>query len=227
MPEYLVLTLVAPMGSFGGPAGHKKRGSNSWPSRSAILGLIGAAMGIQREDKAKQEDLRNWRMAVSVLSDSVPLQDFHTTQTVPDTRIKNPATRRLALESLKPKDHPVVIQRDYRCDCVFGVALWGGPDMDMLLAALERPSFVPYLGRKSCPLAAPMAPHQVAAENVEKALENVTPPPWLSPLQPLLIASDDELPGGWQETLWDEPLDRSKWHFGLRTVHVSTPRGNA
>ena len=228
MAEYLVLALVAPMGSFGGLAGHERRGSNaSWPGRSAILGLIGAAMGVRRDDAQGQARLRGWRTAVSVLSESRPLQDFHTVQTVPSARIKCPATRRDALSALKPDDNPVITRRDYRTDCAFGVALWGGEGMDDVQAALNAPHFVPYMGRKSCPLAAPMAPEPVTADDVAQALAQVTLPPFLDGTRPLFIASDDPLDGSLVETLWDDPLDRTAWHFGPRSVHVATPEGGA
>ena len=55
LSSFTVFSLVAPMGSFGGPAGHERRGSNSWPGRSAVLGLIGAALGVRRTDKEGQE----------------------------------------------------------------------------------------------------------------------------------------------------------------------------
>lgn len=227
MAEYLVFTLAAPMGSFGGLAGHERRGSGTWPGRSAVLGLLGAATGIRRDDVEGQRALRRWKIAVAVLSDSVPLQDFHTVQTVPSANIKRPDTRRQALRALKAKDNPVITKRDYRCDCAFGVALWDGPELEMTRRALERPVFTPYLGRKSCPLAAPMAPRRVQALDVVEALERAVLPPYLPQLNPLLIASDEATPGGWQETLWDEPLDREGWHFGPRTVHISSPEDRA
>ncbi len=223
MTEYLVFTLAAPMGSFGGLAGHERRGSDSWPKRSAILGLLGAALGIERCDTVGQGMLRQWRVAVSILSESVPLQDFHTVQTVPTSRIKRPDTRQQALKKLKKKDNPVITRRDYRCDCAFGVALRDGPEIEAARSALERPLFTPYLGRKSCPLSAPMAPHRVQAANAAEALKQAVLPPYLKSLRPLLIASDEALPGARQETFWDEPLDREGWHFGPRVVHIYSP----
>ncbi|MFC3119564.1 type I-E CRISPR-associated protein Cas5/CasD [Jhaorihella thermophila] len=227
MTEYLVFALTAPMGSFGGLAGHERRGSGSWPGRSAILGLLGAAQGVRRDDAAGQGALRRWQVAVSVLSEGVPVQDFHTVQTVPSANIKRPDTRRQALKALKPKDNPVITRRDYRCDCAFGVALWGGDDLDAARAALERPVFTPYLGRKSCPLAAPMAPRIVQAADVVAALDQVVLPPWLAGRRPLAIASDVAIEGAMQETVWDEPLDRAGWHFGPRIVHVHRPEAEA
>ena len=226
MREFLVFTLVAPMGSFGDLAGHERRHSGEWPARSAVLGLVGAALGIRRDDSAGQTALARWSVAVSVLERGAHFRDFHTVQTVPTARMKRPATRRQALEALSPRDNPVITWRDYRSDCAFGVALWGGGGPVEVAEALARPRFTPYLGRKSCPLSAPMAPKVVAAEGEIDALAQVTTPPFLEldPASPLLVASDAPLDRGRQEIRWDEPLDRISWHFAPRTVHISRPR---
>ena len=117
--------------------------------------------------------------------------------------------------------------REYRTDCAFGVALWGCDGLTQVQEALTRPFFVPYLGRKSCPLAAPMAPRVVDAEGPVEALRYIQLPPYLEsrldPERPLLVASDQPLAGGREQVRWDEPLDRAAWHFGPRTVHVARP----
>ncbi|WP_457645260.1 type I-E CRISPR-associated protein Cas5/CasD [Profundibacter sp.] len=226
MREFVIFTLVAPMGAFGGPAGHERRGTDSWPARSAVLGLVGAALGVRREDTAGQKALTCWRMAVSVLSAGPVLRDFHTVQTVPAARIKRPATRADALAALNHSDNGLITCRDYRMDCAFGVALWGGVGADRLVSALSKPVFVPYLGRKSCPLSAPMAAQVVQAESPVQALAQIQPPPFMSldPANPLLVASDEPDGGAGQlETFWDDPVDREKWHFAARQVYVFRP----
>lgn len=225
MTEFVVFTLVAPMGSFGDLAGHERRGSGDWPARSAVLGLVGAALGVQREDRSAQEVLARWRVAVSVLSRSAAFRDFHTVQTVPTARIKRPNARREALVALEIGDNPVITRRDYRSDCAFGVALWGGNGLSAIEEALARPRFTPYLGRKSCPLSAPMAPEVVVSASPIEALARITVPPFmaLDPKRPSLVASDEPLDGGWQEIRWDEPLNRTSWHFGPRTVYLHRP----
>jgi CRISPR system Cascade subunit CasD len=228
MPDFLVLTLVAPMGAFGDLAGHELRGSHGWPGRGAILGLLGAAQGVRRDDAEGQEALRAWRMAVAQLLPGTPLRDFHTAQAVPSARIKRPDSRRHALSRLTHADNPVVTQRDYVTDCAFAVALWGG-DLMPARDALLRPRFVLYLGRKSCPLSAPTAPRVVDASDAVAALREAVLPPfaWRSPgpdpMRPILVASDEPLDEGRQETRWDDPTDRARWHFGPRTVHVHAP----
>ena len=228
MTEFVVFTLAAPIGSFGDLAGHERRSSAEWPSRSAVLGLVGAALGVRRQAGPGQENLSRWKVAVSTLANGGRFRDFHTVQAVPTVRIKRPPTRRDALQALRPADNPVITRRDYRTDCAFGVALWGPGDLRQVREALVRPVFVPYLGRKSCPLAAPMAPKVVAANGPVEALGHVQLPPYLEsrldPKRPLLVASDEPLAGGREQIRWDQPLDRALWHFEQRTVHVARPR---
>jgi len=228
MTEYLVLALVAPMGAFGDLAGHERRGSHYWPGRSALLGLIGGALGVRRDDSEGQAALASWRTAVSVLHASEIWRDFHTVQTVPSARIRRPEQRRAALEALHRTDTGIITRREYSSDCAFGVALWGG-ELSPLDEALKRPAFTPYLGRRSCPLSAPMDPKVVTADNPADALARVTLPPFLGidPARPLLIASDEGVGKGWTETRWDNPLDREAWHFGQRIVHLYRPEPDA
>ena len=155
MAEFVIFTLAAPMGAFADLAGHERRHSGTWPARSAVLGLVGAALGVRRDEAARQQSLSRWRTAVSVLSRGVAFRDFHTVQTVPTARIKRPATRREALEALASGDNPLITWRDYRSDCAFGVALWGGEGPEEVRKALCRPHFTLYLGRKSCPAIRP------------------------------------------------------------------------
>ena len=227
MAEFVIFTLAAPMGAFADLAGHERRHSGTWPARSAVLGLVGAALGVRRDEAARQQSLSRWRTAVSVLSRGVAFRDFHTVQTVPTARIKRPATRREALEALASGDNPLITWRDYRSDCAFGVALWGGEGPEEVRKALCRPHFTLYLGRKSCPLSAPTAPKVIQAANPVEALARIDLPPFLEdqldPKRPLMVVSDEPLDGGRQEIRWDEPLDRTSWHFGPRAAHVVRP----
>ena len=86
------------MASFGGYAGHERRGSGLVPMRSAVLGMVGAALGIVRADTDGQAALRAYSVAVQPFQQSAPLRDFHTVQTVPTAKAKQPPTRGRALE---------------------------------------------------------------------------------------------------------------------------------
>ncbi len=227
MAEFLVFTLAAPMGSFGDLAGHERRGTRLWPARSAILGLLGAALGIRRDDREGQQSLNAWRMAVGVFSTGETFRDFHTVQTVPSAKAKKADSRRVAFAAAgKNALNTVITRRDYVCDICCGVALWANrPPMplDDLARALQQPAFILYMGRKSCPLSAPLAPSVVEAADPKAALRNVTLPFWLKKAKasiPQLIATDpfEGLQPMRSETRWDVPIDRNRWHFTRRRV---------
>ena len=183
MREHLVLLLAAPLASFGGYAGHERRGSGPVPMRSAVLGLMGAALGIDRSDTERQAALRAYSVAVQSFHRSTPLRDYHTVQTVPTAKVKRPATRRRALARAGRDANTVITIRDYRCDVLIGVAIWGDGRWALgdLADRLKRPRFPLYLGRKSCPLASPLNPKVVMEEGPVEALARVEIPEWLRP----------------------------------------------
>jgi CRISPR-associated protein, Cas5e family len=53
MRDYLVFRLYGPLASWGEPAVGGDRPTSAYPSRSAVLGLLGAALGIKRDDEAQ------------------------------------------------------------------------------------------------------------------------------------------------------------------------------
>ncbi|MGL4603678.1 MAG: CRISPR-associated protein Cas5, partial [Iodobacter sp.] len=57
MSPYLVFRLYGAMASFGEIAVGELRHSAAYPSRSALLGLLGAALGIARSNEAGQQAL--------------------------------------------------------------------------------------------------------------------------------------------------------------------------
>ena len=199
--------------------------------RSAVLGLVGAALGIDRADTEGQAALRAYSVAVQPFQQSVPLRDYHTVQTVPTARAKRPPTRKHALARVGRDVNTVITIRDYRCDVLIGVALWGNGQwtLDLSLGErLRRPVFPLYLGRKSCPLASPLNPDVVMAAGPVEALARIEIPEWLRPERwseqergRYLVYSDpvdgfDRPPS--TEQMPSEPLDRQVWTFGERTV---------
>ena len=222
MGEHLVFTLSGPMAAFGGYAGHERRGTELAPGRSAILGLLAAALGVERDDREAWEALRGYRTATRLLTESAPLRDYHTVQTVPQ-KIRRPDGRRAALEAIGRDVHTLVTVRDYRTDVAVAVAVWAETlrwSLPQLAEALRAPVFVLYLGRKSCPLSAPLGPAIVQAADPVAALRSTAPPAFLQRVQPGAVASDP-FPGGCSdrlETAPVQPLDRTQWHFGQAEV---------
>ena len=57
MPSYLILRLDGPMQAWGTHTFEDFRPSNLFPTRSGLLGLLGACLGIDRRDHAGLEQL--------------------------------------------------------------------------------------------------------------------------------------------------------------------------
>lgn len=202
------------MGEF---AGHERRGSLTWPGRSALTGMFGAALGLRRDgDFSALEVLR---MAVAVFDAGTVLRDYHTVQTVPSAVARRPQSRPEALRIAGQRTNTTITLRDYRAAPAFGVAVWGG-DLEGLASALRRPVFILYLGRKSCPLSAPLNPQIVAADAPETALAQLRLPPWLRDPKAGVIISDDLDGATRRETRHDIATDRRAWHFAPREVGV-------
>ena len=218
------------MASFGSYAGHERRGSELVPMRSAILGLVGAALGIDRKNAESQVDLRTYSVAVQPFQRSKPLRDYHTIQTVPTAKAKRPATRRHALENAGRDINTVITFRDYQCDVLIGVVLWGQGrwPLDDLVNHLRRPKFPLYLGRKSCPLASPLNANVVKAKDPVDAMTHIEIPKWLRSTKwseqdrmqhPVYSDPVDDLDNPpLSEQVPGEPLDRQAWTFGECTV---------
>ena len=76
MRDYLVMRLYAPLASWGEIAVGEMRHSATYPSKSALLGLLGAAMGVQREDELAQAQLNaGYAFGVKLFSAGFPLRD--------------------------------------------------------------------------------------------------------------------------------------------------------
>ena len=230
MRDHLVFLLAAPLASFGSYAGHERRGSELTPLRSAVLGLIGAALGISRADGEGQSALRKYSVAVQSFQETTPLRDFHTVQTVPTAKVRRPDSRSEALRRVGDKVNTVITVRDYRCDVLIGVALWGNGkwSLELIAESLRRPKFPIYLGRKSCPPSSPLNPQIVNQAGPVEALACIEVPEWLGsgdttvqgrarfPVHSDPVADHDQPPHS--EKVPGEPLDRTTWTFGQHEV---------
>ena len=222
MADYLVFTLTATLAAMGELAGHERRPSLSWPGRSAILGLLAAARGVRREDAEGLEEMDRLKTAVAIFDSGTPLRDYHTFQSVPTAVARNPNSRPDALRRAGRRANTSISLRDYRQQPLFGVAVWDG-ELPPLRQALLRPCFTLYLGRKSCPLSAPLAPRIVEAEGPAEALAAIALPPW-SPGRVARLMAVDAREGmeGQLHLRQDQPRDRTAWHFAARSEALVT-----
>jgi CRISPR system Cascade subunit CasD len=175
----LVFQLAGPMMAFGDVAVGEHRGVFERPSKSGVLGLVAAALGIDRSDDAAHARLaEGLDFATLLLASGRLLQDYHTVQSASETSLKKrmkaglvTATRadELDVDTLET----IQTRRAYHVGAAHLVALFARKghaiDLDAMAQALRTPTFVLYLGRKSCPLALPLAPRIIEADDAHNA----------------------------------------------------------
>lgn len=236
MADYLVFHLYGPMAAWGDIAIGEYRPSFAHPSKSAIVGLLAAALGIRRDEEDRQNALAAaCTFAVRVDSMGSLLRDYHTIQVPSSGAGRNRRTfltRRAELT--EPDLNTILSSRDYRCDAVYTVAitLCGGSAFRVaeLADALHKPVFTLYLGRKSCPLAVPLFPKIVSAVTVKDAFHKTPVPDDLKCLiqdKSSLVYWEGEQGGYEREqviTRRDEPLSRKRWQFSERKENFATVR---
>ena len=235
MSDYLVFRLYAPLASWGEAAVGETRPTATYPGRGAVLGLLGAALGVRRDDDPGQRRLADAvRVAVKQRSAGSLLRDYHTAQVPPTRRGQQFRTRRDELARPNRELNTILSSRDYRCDGLWTVAVWLAAESDITLMqiqdALRRPYFALYFGRKACPPAAPLAPDIVQASTLREALDHQFEELTRREAQALALDGDalycwedeaERLDGNDQgvesSELWDAPLNRRRWQFGPRT----------
>lgn len=133
----LLIRLSAPMQSWGTQSRFTVRDTGLEPSKSGVLGLLCAALGIDREDDAGLQPLASLRMGVRVDREGLLRVDYHTAK---DVRMANGKTKDTELSN-----------RYYLANAVFLVGL-EGEDVSLLeriQAALGKPVWALFLGRKA------------------------------------------------------------------------------
>lgn len=153
----LALWLDGPMQSWGFASRFERRTTALHPTRSGVIGLIGAAMGIDKN--SPNEAVQLGRLApLRVTTIMLPrrnrrgvelpirrLEDYHTV-----TGIRRASGK-------VDKDATVQTYRHYLLDARFGVLLEGSAELlEEIAAALRNPRWGVWLGRKNCLPASPV-----------------------------------------------------------------------
>lgn len=244
MTDFLLLTLYAPLASWGDIAVGEFRGSWDRPSRSAVLGLVAAALGLERENQDAHDALdRGYGLAVRADAPGTPLVDYHTAQTVDAATVKRrrPATR---AELLAGRDRQTILsRRTYRQDALATAALWVRDGakarwtLDAVANALSRPRFVLYAGRKANVFGLPLDPRVESAPTLAEALSRrpaipralpaLDAEPWRAATPTEVEVSHDPCEGfasGLRPLRRDVRRDagahRMRWQFAERVVEV-------
>lgn len=210
----LLLTLTGPLQSWGASSRFVRRGTESAPTKSGVMGLLAAAQGRRRTDPL--EDLAGLRFGVRIDQPGRLVRDFQTARSL-DSRRTMPLSYRF-----------------YLADAVFLAAVEGEASLiEALAEALRRPVFPVYLGRRSCPPAGPLV-HRVLGGTVEEVLRTV---PWaaknwyrqspaVASLLEVHVTTVIEAPPGTRGavTVRDQPLsfDPARREYGWRTVEYGS-----
>lgn len=124
----LLLRLAAPLQSWGSDSKFETRKTDREPTKSGVVGLLAAALGLRRDDTEGLARLNGLRFAVRADQEGSLLVDFHTA---------------------KSRDTSYVTYRHYLQDAVFLAGLESGDEalLRELEAALRHPVYPLYLGR--------------------------------------------------------------------------------
>jgi CRISPR system Cascade subunit CasD len=157
---YLALLLDGPLQSWGFASRFQRRTTGLYPTKSGVIGLISAAMGLAK-GSPEEHDMLPELAKLNMTSVALPrndvrrLVDFHTTGGGYDKETEPQFIPRKA--SGGPCDNPTVSRRQYLLEARFGVILAGdGSLLERAAAALQDPVWGVWLGRKSCIPAEPI-----------------------------------------------------------------------
>ena len=193
----LLLRLAAPLQAWGSGSKFNIRLTEREPTKSGVVGMIAAAMGIQRNDDPKKlEPLNDLRFGVRVEKEGKLLRDFHM------------------VHEMTGKQNSHVTERFYLSDAVFLAALESEDKeyLEQIVNALNNPVYPLFLGRRSCP---PTLPIVLGIRDGDLLCVLKTEPSFLENNKPKRIIYDSDSSG---VPVCDKPVSFSQLHrqYGYR-----------
>jgi len=214
----LLLRLAAPLQSWGADSKFEIRKTNREPTKSGVIGLLAAALGLARDDGQALQRLNGLRFAVRVDQEGQLLRDYHTANNPTPDQIWEARRRGKAPHA------PYVTKRYYLADAIFLVGLESEDAalLQQLQQALSHPVYPLFLGRRSCPPTLPLC-LGIRATGLLDALEAEPSqaPAWRRRLPAATrIVTDATLSQAGAVPRQDLPLSFSPIHrqFGFRLV---------
>lgn len=206
----LLLCLDAPMQSWGIRSRFASRDTATEPTKSGVVGLLSAALGIPRNHEKHIAELAALTMGVRVDREGTVEDDYHTIQNVPSTEGKAHRTAQS--------------RRFYLADALFLVAL-ETPDESLLHRmhhALLNPRWPLHFGRKAFVPARPVTNPTLSGEQpaitshpVDKALRVH---PWLEN-QPRLWRREQNKSADTQDTWLRTVVDADPFALDVELRH--------
>lgn len=207
----LLLRLAGPMQSWGTTSRFDQRDTGKGPSKSGVIGLLAAALGIDRENWDDLEPLTRLAMAVRHDRSGVLKRDYQTAQNI--------------ISADRSKVHETAVTtREYLADAVFLVGL-ESTDRSLLErahTALQNPVWPLALGRKSYVPSEPVWLNDGLVD--APLLEALAAKPWIATPQreesaPERLLVSVESQDGSGALRMDQPLSSfAERRFGARYV---------
>lgn len=220
MPHFLILRLDGPMQAWGTHTFEDFRPSNFFPTRSGLLGLLGACLGIDRHDHVGLEQLAA-SIEFTVRVDRSALRP-EAEKPVPKVAVKLPDYHTVieARRANRPPKKGETIQswREYLFDAAFTVAIGEKSGalvtLEDIAQALRRPFFTPVLGRRACPITRPLLDDgPIESVDAKTALANAQPTGGM-------IYAEGEWVSDRTMPIRDVPMHGRHRQFGTRWVNV-------
>lgn len=143
----VLLRLEGPLQAWSAQGKLGVRDTEREPTKSGVLGLVGAALGMARDDDRRLAELATLRMAVRVDRAGGLLRDYHTAG---GGRFRGRKYFVYETTDCVPSE------RYYLQDASFVVGLGGDePLVSQVGNALQSPRYPLFLGRRSCPPSVP------------------------------------------------------------------------
>lgn len=175
--DFLIFQVYGPLVSWGTTAVGGDRYTAKSPSKSAVVGLVSAALGIKRGDEeASAKIFDSLGVAVKSFSKGYVVSDFHTAQVSVHRNGVRHYTRKGELAVPSDQIKTSLSTREYIADSYHQVAIYLKEDSEYTLEsiadALNRPVFHLYFGRKANVPALPLHPVVYQAHTLVEAFDS-------------------------------------------------------
>lgn len=148
----LKMIFDAPLQSYGVRSKWDYRDTSYFPSKSAVIGVIASAMGIERDNPIITELGKNLEVSVRIEKRGSVLNELQTVNSIPVYE------QGLGKAKLKvKKDYHPLLTKMYLQDAIFTVYVKGEKNIiEKCYEALQNPIWPYYLGRKCCVPSSPV-----------------------------------------------------------------------
>lgn len=166
MMKALTIKLSGPLQSYGDEATFNRRTTRREPSKSAIIGMISAALGYERDDPRILK-LNSLYFATRTDQQGKLVTDFQNVH----------SKLQYTYDSKKDKGVNKVTYRDYWADAIFIVGISAKDEtIDKIAYALKHPTFQLYMGRRNCPVVSNLEIHTY--DNIANPVNILKDLPW-------------------------------------------------